>query len=128
LHQNAFFNIIDLALNGPDAARDSETLALLDGWLRRPRRDFAVDLHGTVPVCGSQACQPVPVWLRPPTDFLWQRNPFQLTGGGAGVIESAGIDYSLPYWMARYYGLQESAVAPSSPASIFDAGAVGLKP
>ena len=115
-HQNAFFNTIDLALNGPDTARDSETLALLDGWLLRLRRDFAVDLHGVVPVCGSQACQPAPVWLRPPTDFLWQRNPFQLAVGGAGIIESAGIDYILPYWMARYYGLQESIVVQSAAA------------
>jgi uncharacterized protein (TIGR03437 family) len=132
-HQNAFFNAIDLALNGPDTARDQQTLALLDGWLLRLRRDFGVDLHGVVPVCGSQACQPVPVWLRPPTDFLWQRSPFQLAvAGGAGIIESAGIDYILPYWMARYYGLQESivvqsaaapvsVVAPDSLASIFGA-------
>lgn len=131
-HQNAFFDIIDLGLNGPSPARDSQTLALLDGWLLRLRRDFGVDLHGVVPVCGDQACQPVPVWLRPPTDFLWQRTPFQLAVGGAGIIESAGIDYILPYWMARYYGLQESTVvqsaavpvavvAPDSLGSIFGA-------
>ena len=131
-HQNAFFNIIDLALNGPNPARDNQTLALLDGWLLRLRRDFAVDLSGVVPVCGGQACQPVPVWLRPPTDFLWQRSPFQLAVGGAGIIESAGIDYILPYWMARFYGLDESiavqsaaapvsVVAPDSLASIFGA-------
>ena len=117
-HQNAFFDIIDLGLNGPDAARDKEALSLLDGWLLRLRRDFAADLSSVVPVCGSQACQPVPVWLRPPTDFLWQRSPFQLAVGGAGIIESAGIDYILPYWMARYYGLQESTVVESSAAPV----------
>jgi len=116
--QNAYFNIIDLALNGPNQARDSQTLALLDGWLLRLRRDFAVDLSSTVAVCGSQACQPVPVWLRPPTDFLWQRSPYQLSVGGAGIIESAGIDYILPYWMARYYGLQESVIVQSAAAGI----------
>jgi uncharacterized protein (TIGR03437 family) len=117
-HQNAFFNIIDLALYGPNQARDAQTLQLLDAWLLRLRRDFGVDLTGIVPVCGSQACQPVPVWLRPPTDFLWQRSPFQLSVGGAGIIESAGIDYILPYWMARYYGLQESIVVQSAAAPI----------
>ncbi len=117
-HQNAFFNIIDRGLNGPNAVRDSQTLALLDAWLLRLRRDFGVDLHGVVPVCGTQACQPVSVWLRPPTDFLWQRSPFQLAVGGAGIIESAGIDYILPYWMARYYGLQESIVVQSAAAPI----------
>jgi hypothetical protein len=45
------------------------------------------------------------VAARIPTDFLWQRDPFQLTGGGSGVIEGAGIDYILPYWMSRYYGV-----------------------
>jgi uncharacterized protein (TIGR03437 family) len=117
-HQNAFFNIIDLGLNGPNAARDSQTLALLDGWLLRLRRDFGVDLSSVVPVCGGQACQPVSVWLRPPTDFLWQRSPFELAVGGAGIIESAGIDYILPYWMARYYGLDESIVVQSAAAPV----------
>jgi uncharacterized protein (TIGR03437 family) len=118
-HQNAFFNVIDLALNGPNAARDSETLALLDAWLLRLRRDFGSNLTGTVPVCGTQACQPVPVWLRPNTDFLWQRSPFTLMlNGGAGIIETAGIDYILPYWMARYYGLRESTVVTSAAAAV----------
>ena len=129
-HQNAFFDTVDLGLKGPNSARDAETLALLDEWLQRPRRDMFVDLHGTVQVCGSQACQPVRVPLRPPTDFLWQRSPFQLSGGGAGTVETAAIDYILPYWMGRFYGLgssfrvqsaaaNSSAVAPNSIASIF---------
>jgi uncharacterized protein (TIGR03437 family) len=129
-HQNAFFDVVDRALEGPNAGRDFEALALLNQWLQRPRRDPAVDLRGVVPVCGVEACQPVPVPLRPPTDFLWQRTPFQLTFAGSGVIESAGIDYILPYWMARYYGLaapfevqpapaRATAVAPESLASIF---------
>jgi len=36
--------------------------------------------------------------------LLWQRTPFLLVGQGAGTIETAGIDYILPYWMGRYYG------------------------
>ena len=126
--QNAFFNIIDLALNGPNAARDRETLALLDGWLLRLRRDFSVDLTNTVPVCNGQACTPVPVWLRPNTDFLWQRSPYTLSvTGGAGIIETAGIDYILPYWMARYYGLKETNVVTSSaaPISVVAPGSLG---
>jgi uncharacterized protein (TIGR03437 family) len=132
-HQNAFFDAIDRALNGPNPGRDAETLALLDAWLLRPRRDKLVDLHGSVSLCGDQACAPVPVAQRPPSDFLWQRSPFQLLGGGAGTVETAGIDYILPYWMARYYGAAAAftvqpaaaggtAVAPDSIASIFGAG------
>ena len=126
--QNAFFNVIDLALNGPNAARDRETLALLDGWLLRLRRDFNVDLTHTVPVCNGQACTPVPVWLRPNTDFLWQRSPYALSvTGGAGIIETAAIDYILPYWMGRYYGLKEPTVVTSSaaPVSVVAPGSLG---
>jgi uncharacterized protein (TIGR03437 family) len=106
---------------------------LLDQWLQRPKRDPYVDLTKTVQVCGSEACQPVPVPLRPPTDFLWQRDPFQLAGGGFGTVEGAGIDYILPYWMGRYYGVIDggarvqsaaapsSGVAPDSLASLFGA-------
>ena len=117
-HQNAFFNLIDRGLSGPDAARDQATLALLAAWLERSRRDEKIDLHGAVPVCGSQACQPVAVPLRPPTDFLWQRNPFQLAGGGDGFVESAGIDYILPYWMSRYYSVTSPFAVQSAAAAI----------
>ena len=139
-HRNAFFNMIDRSLRGPDAARDAETRALLDQWLQRAKRDFYVDVSSNVAVCGSEACQPVPVPLRPPATFLWEVDPFQLKGGGSGIIENAGVDYILPYWMARYYGVinggsgiqsaaaPSSAIAPGSLASLYGqnlAGATG---
>ena len=104
-HGNAHFNMIDRAVNGPNATRDAETARLLDEWLTRPRRDFHVDNRNLVRQCGDSACDPLPVPQRVTTDFLWQRSPFQLEGGGDGFIEGAGIDYILPYWMARYYGV-----------------------
>jgi hypothetical protein len=105
-HGNAHFNMIDRALKGADSARDGETLRLLDKWLMRPRRDQRVDLRNKYPACSSgRACSPVPVEERVTTDFLWQRSPFQLSGGGSGTIETPGIDYILPYWMARYFEL-----------------------
>jgi uncharacterized protein (TIGR03437 family) len=122
-HQNAFFDIVDEALEGPNASRDAEMRSLLDQWLQRPKREIYVDLSHTVPVCGSEACQPVPVPLRPTVEFLWQVDPFQLVGGGDGTIEGSGIDYILPYWMGRYYGViaggaVESAAAPSSAVAV----------
>jgi uncharacterized protein (TIGR03437 family) len=129
-HQNAFFDVIDRALQGPNSSRDAEARMLLDEWLVRSPRDPSVDLTNAVKVCGSEACSPVPVPLRPPTDFLWQRDPFELTGGGSSRVESPGIDYILPYWMGRYYGVispdsvQSSAapsvaVAPGSLATLY---------
>jgi uncharacterized protein (TIGR03437 family) len=116
-HQNPFFNLIDRALGTANSTRDSETRVLLEQWLQRTRRDFFVDLTKTVPVCLGRACQPIPIQLRTPTDFLWQRDPFQLVGGGSGFIESAGVDYILPYWMGRYYGVIPSAVQSAAASS-----------
>jgi hypothetical protein len=108
-HGNAFFNMIDRGINGPNEGRDNETRRLLDEWLWRPRRDTPVDLRGVYPACWSEdrACEPLPITERVRTDFLWQRSPFQLTGQSGGEIETAGIDYILPYWMGRYYGVLE---------------------
>lgn len=102
-HQNAHFNMIERGLLGADTVRDAETVNLLSLWLMRPRRDYFVDNTGKYPACGEYACAPIPVNDRYTTDFLWQRNPFQLAGGGAGTTETPGVDYILPYWMARYY-------------------------
>jgi uncharacterized protein (TIGR03437 family) len=116
--QNAFFNMIDRALNSADATRDAATVSMLDQWLARPKRDPYVDLRGQLPSCNSadEACSPIPVPQRPTTDFLWQRDPFLLDGGGYGTIEGAGIDYILPYWMARYYNIvsADSVVSAAS--------------
>jgi uncharacterized protein (TIGR03437 family) len=129
--QNAMFDLIDHALNGPSPSRDSEASALINQWLERASRDNAVNLNGVVAICGGQgACKPIPVALRPPDEYLWQENPYQLSGGGSGIIETAGVDYILPYWMARYYGVipavavqsaaaPNGAVTPESIASIF---------
>ncbi len=128
--QNAFFEVVDRTLSGANTARDAETRSLLEQWLQRPKRDPFTDVSKSVANCGNQACLPIPLLLRPPADFLWQVSPYQLTGGGSGIIEGAGIDYILPYWMARYYGVitpspltssaaTTSAVAPGSVATLF---------
>ena len=106
--QNAHFNMVDRALTGPEATRDADTRESLGRWLARPRRDYHVDLRTTYPpewICGDRACKPIPVDDRPPTDFLWQRSPLLLEGGNDGRVEEPGIDYILPYWMARLYGV-----------------------
>lgn len=65
-----------------------------------------MDLRSEYAACGQldRACAVISVAERPNTDFLWQRSPRLLYGGGAGTIETAGIDYILPYWLARLNG------------------------
>ena len=110
-HGNAHFNMIDRALNGADPVRDQETIGLLTDWLKRPDDDGFIDLRQppwNYPACpppDDRGCTVVPVAERVRTDFLWQRSPFLLFGGGAGTIKGSGIDFILPYWMARYYGV-----------------------
>ena len=123
-HGNAFFNVIDRALIGPNAQRDAETIRLLTQWTERPTRDFWVDLRGKYRACDDdRACDPIPVPERVRTDFLWQRSPYLLYGGGSGRIESPGIDFILPYWMGRFYGLNFGPVAASAAS-----GTPGLAP
>lgn len=133
--QNAIFDLVDRALNGPNAARDANAVALINQWLQRPSYDFTVNLQGVVPSCDGSACNPIPVALRPPDSYLWQESPYQLSAGGSGVIQSSGVDYLLPYWMARYYGVvppvevrsaaaPNGAIAPGSIASMFGSQSV----
>jgi hypothetical protein len=105
-HGSAHFNMVERGLLGPSATRDAETVNLLTLYLPRPRRDYYVDDNGKYPACATnRACSPIPVNDRYTSDFIWQRSPFQLAGGGSGTIESPGVDYILPYWMGRYYGV-----------------------
>ncbi len=107
-HGNAHFNMVDRVLRGANEQRDGATREMLEGWIERPRRDLWRDWRNNLrfPACGDdKTCAPMPIVDRICTDFLWQRSPFLLFGGGTGKIEGAGIDYILPYWMARYYGV-----------------------
>ncbi|MBI1764702.1 MAG: hypothetical protein HYR56_25030 [Acidobacteria bacterium] len=126
-HGNAHFNMLDRAIRGTaDVTRDEATRQMLNDWLKRPRRDVWLDWRTSArfAACGAdRACAPLPIVDRITTDFLWQRSPFLLWGGGYGTIEGAGIDYLLPYWMARYYGVIQEYQAPKRNAST---GATGL--
>ncbi len=58
---------------------------------------------------------PLPVALRPPSDFLWQRPSTQLNGYVGASHRYPGVDYLLPYWMIRYYTEVEEPGSGSFP-------------
>lgn len=106
-HRNAHFSAIDRAIRGGST---DDVATYLAEWRTRGRRDQPVNLNGKYAACGTdRACSPVPIPDRPNTDFLWQRSPFSLVGTGEGTIETAAIDYLLPYWMSQYCGLAAGA-------------------
>jgi hypothetical protein len=53
---------------------------------------------------------PLPARLRPFTDFLWQRNPFEIGHGVPieGFEQSPGLDLTEPFWLARHLGLTDA--------------------
>ncbi len=101
----------------------SDFESLLAMWLKRPRRQVTVtnsadptiqqfNYHpGTVAGLGTTgetiAKYPIPVQKRRSTDFLWQRNPYRLDGLADGTENEPGIDFTLPYWLGRYYGVTQ---------------------
>jgi hypothetical protein len=105
-HENAHFNMIERAINGPETVRNQETLSLLTEWTQRPTRDAFTDLRSKYPAISREdrSRNPIPVAERVRTDFLWQRSPFLLFGRR---WHHRRLRYRLypAYWMARYYRL-----------------------
>lgn len=65
---------------------------------------------GTDPLL--RALNPIPVALRRPADFMWQKDPTIIVGCGGGNVgacegtdrwEGDGTDFLQTYWMIRYY-------------------------
>jgi hypothetical protein len=82
-------------------------LANLGALSLRPVRSFSSPLYGT-----ATHDEPVPAHLRKPaTEFLWQRDPTSVGGERgdppdlAGLEESTGLSFLLPYWLGRADGL-----------------------
>ena len=63
---------------------------------------WLADLMGSVHV---QALEAFPVPLQCSTDFLWQRNPFNIDACGSDDprLTHPGVDYLLAYWLASYH-------------------------
>lgn len=78
-------------------------------WVNLPIFAYSNTSSGSATV-GSQTqrfpTEPLDVFLRGPTDFQWQRDPFTpaTPNGGDPKSERVGIDLVLPYWMGRARG------------------------
>lgn len=106
-HKNAHFDIITTAIYGKDAARDAETIKMLDQLWAKGFKRTGVDVRGKYKECSAgQTCDAVPVNERSRTDFIWQSPPWDTYIQSDERFESAGVDYLITYWMSRYYRIQ----------------------
>lgn len=45
---------------------------------------------------------PVPMRIRPPSNFMWRSNPYVVNGDGNPLAYYPAVDFRLAYWMARH--------------------------
>lgn len=50
----------------------------------------------------SIAVEPVPMRIRPPSNYHWRSNPYQVNGGGDGSNVMPGVDFRIAYWLGRW--------------------------
>ena len=48
------------------------------------------------------AATPVPIDVRPPSNYFWRSNPYQVNGTGDPTRLLPAVDYRLAYWMGRW--------------------------
>jgi hypothetical protein len=48
------------------------------------------------------AAQPVPMRLRPPSNYYWRSNAYTFNGGGNGSGLLPGVDFRVAYWTGRF--------------------------
>jgi hypothetical protein len=46
--------------------------------------------------------EPLPMRLRPPSNYYWRSNPYRPNGGAQGAGMFAGPDFRIGYWMGRW--------------------------
>ena len=125
-HDNAWFNLVELACCGEDPDQlsrprqdvEREIRQQLTLWIERRRLFVPIDLSrdpdlDLVDYPGSSrgdrperiSRQAIDIPKRPSADFLWQRSPFKLQAVQPTPVEvgvrSPGVDFVLAYWLAR---------------------------
>ncbi|MBL4847625.1 MAG: hypothetical protein JKY65_19070 [Planctomycetes bacterium] len=78
-------------------------------WVNLPVFGYSNTSSGSISLASATQrfpTEPLDVFLRAPTDFQWQRDPFTpaTANGGDPKRERVGVDLVLPYWMGRAQG------------------------
>ena len=46
--------------------------------------------------------KPIPMSIRPASNYHWRSNPYRPNGGGDGARMAPGVDFRFAYWLARW--------------------------
>jgi hypothetical protein len=115
-HQNAYFNILFNATrkHPKDFKKMSDAIFGLKAVSLRPLRGYSSPLVGKdlepsflEKLFNNGNASVIPMHLREPTSyFKWQEDPWSVGNfvEHDGLEENVGLDFLLPYWIARYYG------------------------
>jgi hypothetical protein len=108
-HKNVFFSYIYAS----HAASGKATQSVIDEANKQlalfpapPNVDRDIDNKGKYPAsskCKDQTAVAIDTSDRRPEYFAWQKHPFYLTYDGNPKTVWPGVDYLLPYWMARVH-------------------------
>jgi hypothetical protein len=103
-HLNAHFAAIYLLCTGDG---DRAAIATLEGGLADFPQDKFLHVPEPVDLPPGEAYAPGALLVRQRSmrDFIWQRPPAKLPDVELRSTEYPGIDFLLPYWMARVSGL-----------------------
>lgn len=104
-----FHHVYPKAVNARQLQKGKQTL---QEFATDMKVDHAVDLTGDPEIHktnwdGKKAVQPYPVWARPPSDFIWQRDHHEVLGGGC-CTKYSGLDFLLAYYVGLSYGYIDS--------------------
>lgn len=82
-------------MNCDEAEISSGTCTLVDGTVVRIPEERG---RGDIVV----AEEPVPMRVRPRSNYHWRSNPYSVNGGGDGSRLLPAVDYRVAYWLGRF--------------------------
>lgn len=51
---------------------------------------------------GLMAAEPLPMRIRPPSNYYWRSSPFAVNGENVGSAMAPSVDFRYAYWLGRW--------------------------
>jgi hypothetical protein len=86
----------------PDAVCDCDTPEVASSECTAPDGTELTVLGCVGRNCDLITAEPIPMKIRPPSNYHWRSNPFKPSAGGDGSTLLPGVDFRIAYWTARW--------------------------